>query len=132
MRDLHITIKQKISLEYFEEIIVSALEGGSNYWYSLNVDEFEDKLLGEKGDPLTTRISKSLYEDPTFEMNVYDAEALEEDLLGVVTQKSMLKAIEFAHKDYFHIYHDLFEGQGDGNTADVLFQLAVMGEVIFG
>ena len=132
MRDLHITIKQKISLEYFEEIIVSALEGGSNYWYSLNVDEFEDKLLGEKGDSLTTRISKSLYEDPTFEMNVYDAEALEEDLLGVVTQKSMLKAIEFAHKDYFHIYHDLFEGQGDGNTADVLFQLAVMGEVIFG
>ena len=130
MSDLHITLKTKVSMDHFEEIIVTALEGGSNYWYEINADEFKDELEGENGEPLSTRIAQSLYNNPDFKMKVYDVE--EGDLLGTVTQSSMLKAIGTAHQDYSQVYHDLMEGQGDADTADVLFQLAVMNEIVFG
>jgi len=131
MGDLHITIAVKVSLEHFEEIIVSALEGGSNYWYDLNIDEFRKDLLGESGEPLSSRIAKSLFENPNFEMNVYDVED-DSEVLGTVTQSSMLKALGVAKQDYSHHYHDLMEGVGDADTTDILFQLAVMGEIVFG
>ncbi len=130
--DLKINITQKISLSHFEEIIVSALEGGSNYWYMLESPEYWNDLSGEEGEPESTRIAKSLFENPDFKMNVYDIEDDGEgDPLGTVTQASMLGALSYAQQEYPHVYHDLMEGQGDANTADVLFQLAVMGEVVF-
>ena len=126
-----IKIDQPITLEHFEEIIVTALEGGSNYWYELNVNEFNTELELEASEPISTRIAKTLYEKPEFKMNVYDVENPEE-LLGTVTQKSMLKAIELAQKDYNNVFYDLMDGTGDVDTADVLFQLATMEELVFG
>ena len=120
-----------ISLNHFEDIIVTALEGGSNYWYELDVDEFRKDLELEDGEPLSTRIAKSLFENPNFKMNVYDIEEPGE-ILGTVTQKSMLTAIETAYYDYNHIYNDMMEGTGDADTTDMLFQLATMGEITFG
>jgi hypothetical protein len=141
--DLYITLNTKVSLQHFEEIMVSALEGGSTYWYLIDTDEFKDKLEGEKGEPLSTRIAESLFTNPNFEMNVYDTEEYGEDedgrigslhsaFLGTITQASMLKAIGTAHQAYPNVFHDLMEGTGDANTADVLFQLAVMNDVVFG
>ena len=44
----------------------------------------------------------------------------------------MKKAIELSHEQYPNVYYDLMEGTGDAETADILFQLATMGELIFG
>jgi len=129
--ELEINIKQKIYSDHFEDIIVTALEGGSNYWYSLDVDEFKKDLAGKDGEPLSSRIAKSL-ENPDFKMNVYDAEALEEEFLGILSQSSMLKAIELAYDEYQWVYSDLMHGDLDATSADILFQLAVMGELVFG
>jgi len=131
MTELTIDIKQPVSFDHFENIIVGALEGGSNYWYELNVAEFRNTLKGEKGEPISTRIAQSLYEDPTFKMNVYDIEE-EGELLGTVTQESILNAIKTANEKHSDVFYDLFEGSWDANTADVLFQLATMGEIVFG
>ena len=130
---LKINLTQDISYEHFEEIIVSALEGGSNYWYLLKTSEFKAKLEGDSNEPLTTRIARTLYNDPTFEMKVYDVEEDDgEPELGIVSQATMLEGIQIAAEKYAFAYHDLMEGQGDGGTADVLFQLATMGEIIYG
>jgi len=129
---MEISTKQKISLQHFEDIIITALEGGSNYWYELDTNEFKDKL--PKNDKtFSEKISEALFNDTTFEMNVYDIERINiDDILGTVTQASIKKAIEIAYKDYPNIYSDFIEGTGDAETADVLFQLAVMGKLIFG
>ena len=131
METLKISISQNISLEHFEEIIVTALEGGSNYWYSLSPNDFEDNLEGKKEEPLSSRIAKTLYNDPKFQMKVYDVE--EDNFeLGIVSQESMLKAIEIAYEKYNWVYEDLIQGNGDADTADALFQLATLGELVYG
>jgi hypothetical protein len=125
---LQIFVSQDIDLTHFEEIIITALEGGSNYWYYLkdvdNIERNTQRTLSED-------IAYNLYYYPEFKLDVYDVEN-PDDLLGTVTQKSMLNALELAYKDYNHIYVDLLEGTGDAETADVLFQLATMEQIVFG
>lgn len=127
MKTLNINLKQSITYDHVEEIILTALEGGSNYWYYLK-DIPEGKPSGE---PLSSWIAQQLFNDPIFKLDVYDIEN-EDDLLGTVTQKSLLEALEICHRDYNHIYNDLIEGTGDAETADIIFQLATMKEVVFG
>ena len=128
---MEINLKQEISLKHFEEIIVTALECGSNYWYLIKISDFSSKLSSGGGETLSMRIALSLFQNMEFKLPVYDKEN-EDELLGIVTQSSMLEALEIAHKDYSHHYYDLMEGQGDADTADIIFQLAVMKEIIFG
>jgi hypothetical protein len=54
------------------------------------------------------------------------------ELLGNVTQESMYRAFELAEKDYSEIYERVISGQEDASDADVIFQLATMGEIVFG
>ena len=126
MKNLIINIKQEITLGHFEEIIVSSLEGGSNYWYFIN---WEDIPKGN--DPASMKIAKKLFEDPEFKLPVYDTEKPDE-LLGTVTQQSMLEALELAHVQCSSHYYALIDGTGDADTADAIFQLATMKEIVFG
>lgn len=125
----------KIHLEEFDNVIITALEGGSNYWYQLYTDEYRDQLVPktEKRPALSERISQSLYTNPKFELKVYDVEN-PDDLLGTVTQASMFKAFQIAEKDYFFVWKHITENTEDfdATDADIVFQLATMGKVVFG
>lgn len=127
-KTLSITVKPQITYDHFESVMVGALEGGSNYWYFLNEIDLSKR---EKDQPYSEYLSQRLFNDPFYKLNIYDAENPDE-LLGTVTQKSMLNAFKLAFEKYPNHYHDLMEGQDDCDTADVFFQLAVMGEVVFG
>jgi len=125
-----------IHLDLFESVIIGALEGGSNYWYMLFNEDYRDQL-GPKNPnkpALSERIAFALYTNPKFGLPVYDAESEEDDpeLLGTVTQESMYRAFEIAKEDYPDIYERVIEGQEDASDADVIFQLATMGELTFG
>ena len=130
MGDLKINIEQIISKEHFEEIIITALEGGSNYWYLIKHDDL--RLIPTiTGENKAMAITRNLFERPEFSLDVYDLQD-EDELLGTITQGSLLKALKICYKDYNQIYVDLIEGTGDAETADIIFQIAVMGEVTFG
>jgi hypothetical protein len=125
----------KIHLEHFENVIITALEGGSNYWYMLYTEDYKPFLIPKtpQKPALSERIAGTLYSNPKFELPVYDAENPEE-LLGKVTQASMFKAFQIAEKDYFFVWKHLMENTEDfdATDADIVFQLATMGEVRFG
>ena len=127
-----IKIEKQITLGHFESIIVGALEGGSNYWYDLKPDEFRSQLSeSTEGEPISMRIAKALYDNPEFKMNVYDAED-EGELLGTVTQESMLDGLIIAALDYDWHFNNLMTENDDAETADVMFQLATMKDIVFG
>lgn len=123
----------KIHLEHFDNVIITALEGGSNYWYQLFTDDYRDQLVPktEKRLALSERISESLYINPKFELKVYDVEN-PNDLLGTVTQASMFKAFQIAEQEWDSAYENIMEEQYDVSDADIVFQLATMGKVVFG
>jgi len=122
-----------IHLDKFVDVIVTALEGGSNYWYQLIDEDYRDKLPPKtpQHQALSERIAYALYTDPKFELPVYDVEEPDE-LLGKVTQQSMYKAFQIAKTDYPEAYERIMEEQYDAADADILFQLATMGDLVFG
>lgn len=123
-----IDTQMEVSQDDFENLIVTAMEGGSNYWYLIRGNKWRDQLPKEtKDEPTSVRIGRALYNDPTFELKVYDLEEPEE-LLGTVTQASMIKAFINCKDEAA----EMFDESYDAWTADTLFQWAVMGEVTFG
>jgi hypothetical protein len=121
-----------ITLEIFESIIVTALEGGSNYWYLLDTEQISSQIPNyDSKEPLSTQVSKALFENPNFFMKVYDIEN-PEDVLGEVNQQSIHEALELALKDYPNRFEEIISDDYDAETADVLFQLATMKDIVFG
>jgi hypothetical protein len=126
-------LQVKLNLEYetFENIICTALEGGSNYWYMLGdikgcplPDEMPDKAPSE-------RIAYGLWHNKDAEVEIYDLEN-EEELLGTLTYDSVRERMQLATENHLSELESMISGDFDAWTADTLFQVLVMGEVVFG
>jgi hypothetical protein len=128
---MKIQIEYEVTQDMIENVIVSALEGGSNYWYFIDVADFEDDLPPKGNLALTERISEAVYKNPAFKMPVYDVED-EDDVLGYLSQKNLRRGLELCAKDYPEVFQLFTQNEIDAGDADVIFQLTVMGEVTFG
>jgi hypothetical protein len=128
-----ITINQEIKREVLEDIFVTALEGGSNYWYYLS-DEAKKLIrdaVPKSEDPyLSTAILKAI--ERGVEVPINDAED-EEEVLGTVSLKTMQerlqKLAESKNRDAL-VSH--INEEGDGDSADIVFQYLAFGEIVFG
>lgn len=131
----------------FDEIlmntIITALEGGSNYWYWLNCEEiwYKNAINYDKKNALFTnrlsywslseRIGRCLLELQNFELPIYDYEEPTE-LLGVLNLEKFNAALLICKEKFNRTYINLITEEYDATDADVLFQLAVMGELVYG
>ena len=116
-----------------ETLFVSALEGGSNYWYWLNDDSISSvrNIVSRDEDPcystaIWTAIKRGAH------IPIYDAEDYNADPLGTVTQESVKSALEDMARDYTDHFNDLISESDDATTGDIFFQLATMNDVHFG
>jgi hypothetical protein len=114
-----------ITFEQFQNVMVTALEGGSNYWYLIH-DEHIPPIYVGCGSRLD-RVTEKLWDDPEYVLPIYDVED-ESELLGELTMQKFLDNIG-KHESAFA---DLLNDNLDGYSADMLFQMAVMGEVVYG
>lgn len=118
----------KLTYELLENIIVTALEGGSNYWAT--VDHFPEEPAGE---PATIKLATALWNDKDFAVAIWDSENPTEKL-GTLTLEGIRKALKLAQEDtgYHWVIAQLWADEWDAETTDVIMQLAVMGEVVYG
>jgi len=112
---------------YAEDLLITALEGGSNYWYYL-----PDLSMIERrsGDPLSIAIFNGVWSGGKI-VPVHDNEE-RDNALGNLTRESMEGAFTLMRQTHPRHYADIYSGNVDAETADVWFQLAVMREVIYG
>ena len=109
---------------------VTALEGGSNYWYYIkNLPKDVDYSVAQNHKPLSEAIGEHIMKGGYIQF--YDVEN-KSDLLGTVDMDSILEAISSVKADYPEIYTNMILGDADAGDADVFLQLCVMGEVVFG
>lgn len=126
-------IKTKIKTEDIVNLIVSALEGGSNYWYLI-----EKRIKPKKFDYLDkTRPSKGgnwYYEYPLNPGGALIISSQEEPEKGNfrLDLKSIKKGLQIMAKKYPNHYKDILADNTDATTGDVLLQLALFGELIYG
>ena len=127
------TIPLNITKEQIADQLCTALEGGSNYWYMICLGDVDRKHF-VKGDTTTDNLARSFIEDKDFYLEVYDAESDEDEpeLLGKVTYKSIGNAFTLMGAHYPKQLANIISGDYDADDSDVWFQLATMGEVVYG
>jgi hypothetical protein len=131
---MEIKIIQGVSREVLEDIFVTALEGGSNYWYYLPAESIIAirKAVPKSEDPyLSTAILKAIL-DHDVKIAVNDVEN-EEEVIGVITRGTLQARLQLLSdsKQRWALEAHMRE-EGDAGSADVVFQYLTMGEVVYG
>tara|TARA_R110000868_G_scaffold248752_3_gene505280 strand:- start:542 stop:940 length:399 start_codon:yes stop_codon:yes gene_type:complete len=127
---LGIVARQEISYDLFEGILVTALEGGSNYWYMIDLNDTGVPDTKYPNEPNSVRVAKMIWYDK-INLRVLDIED-QEVLLGEVNLTTIKTAFERICSQYPETYLNLIKEEYDADDADVFFQIATMGEVTFG
>lgn len=121
---------KKITKEDIINLFVTALEGGSNYWYYLSeIPSGVRDIKMETGMSTSEAIGEYVLRGGSIQVN--DAED-EEEVLGTVDMDSLLEAISKIKEDYPHVYENIIDEEYDAEDADIFFQIATMGEITFG
>lgn len=132
---MEIKIDKLLPREVLENVCVTALEGGSNYWYFLTDDAVKliRKAVPKNEDPhLSTAILKAVL-DHNVEVPINDAEN-EEDILGYISKKTLQERLQNLSEDDSSGWALRLEMDysGDADSSDVVFQWMAMGECVFG
>lgn len=119
-----------ITNEQRTNLLTSALEGGSNYWYYLYSDA--TKIINKHkkaGDCFVDKMWRAL--ENKEEIPVRDKEDMKE-VLGKISLASIEKAEQIMAEKYPEHFADIMSGSDDAATGDLWFQLSVMGDVVYG
>jgi hypothetical protein len=131
---MEIKISIKIEREVLEDIFVTALEGGSNYWYYLGEEaiiRIRSAVPKAEDAYLSSAIAKAIL-DHNVTVPINDAED-EEEVVGEISLETigtrLQKMVDDGHYDILKQHMD---GGGDADSADAIMQYLTMGEVVYG
>lgn len=149
-------LNRKLTKEDIIDILVTALEGGSNYWYLMDLPE-NIKSYGETkseavGEYILQGGSIDFYDREEYydikdslnngDYNIGDSEDMidqksynediEETKLGYLDMDKILDGITKIKSEYPEIWRNILLENADAGDADVFLQLCVMGEVVYG
>jgi hypothetical protein len=136
---MDILIKKDLTREILESIFITALEGGSNYWYLIEKEQLIKvrEVVPDRTIPISQALFEAVY-DHGVEVDINDLEQGDdegdEEVLGTISMKTMQERIQ-KHVDNGAIawaVADECNENGDASSSDVIFQVIVMDEVTFG
>ena len=122
--NIEVNKKYTVTPQDIDDIMVTALEGGINYW--CRKAEVVGEYLGEYASDQISRGGSLI---------LYDAESSDHWELNL---EKLLDGIQKAIEDNWFSDYDWYVGGGldccqiDGDVADVIVQLALFDEIVFG
>lgn len=129
-----IVVTREISRKVIEDVFVTALEGGSNYWYFLPEQSVKAirEAVPKSVDPyLRTAIGKAIL-DFGVEVDISDVED-EEEVLGTISMKTLQERLQkLADSEYNWALDREINEDGDAETSDIVMQYLALGEIIYG
>ena len=149
-------LNRKLTKEDITDILVTALEGGSNYWYLIDLPEniksygqSKSEAVGEyilRGGSIDFYDKEEYYDvrralkDGDYNIgdsdDMVDEKSYQEDIentkLGHIDMNRILEAITKIKSEYPEVWKNILLENADAGDADVFLQLCVMGEVVYG
>ena len=124
----------ELSREVLEDIFVTAIEGGSNYWYFLSKDAVKRirQAVSREQVPYLSVAMLNAVLDHGVAVPINDVEN-EEDIVGWISIETMQQRLQdlYNSENRWAIERHINE-EGDADSADVVFQYMAMGEAIYG
>lgn len=106
----YFNISQKVKVERVQDLVISAWEGGSTYWCESN-GRWMDMFKGH-----TIEVQDMENKGKKYEVSLADME----------------NALALMAEQYPKYFGDFIAGDEDADTADIFWQLTVLGDVIYG
>lgn len=116
------TVTTQIAASVVEGLVTTALEGGSNYWYSSLVPDNADDLDGLDYWHIELPLMEGRY--VTFQDLEGDKHRL--DLAAIQRGLSAMALLYPRHMN------DALNQEDDGDTADIFLQCCVFGKAVYG
>lgn len=113
------------------DMLVGALEGGSNYWYEFREDAcaiISKNFQGNRATPFVDRLFEVIKNGAAIQVHDIETGAL----LGELTTHGIDEGERIMQEKYPEHWADIISGNDDATTADVWFQLCVMKEIVYG
>lgn len=147
---MEMNVKMEITNNAIEDMLVTALEGGSSYWCSINRDDLtkmrnwfdaeikEGRLV--RDESIHYMWMDAIFQGCPLQLPIYDAEETDGDNfeelepLGYLSMERIHEGLMLVQKydqNRFDTYFPEYNN-GDAEDSDVIFQYIVMGEVVFG
>lgn len=122
---MKIITEVEITDQMIEDLIVTAFEGGSNYWMEWEVSS---KRKDVKWD--SNNYAKQIV-DGDIELDIFDVED-DGDLLGKLNMECIKTGLIKMGESYPVALFNIINESWDANDADIFMQLVVLGDIVYG
>lgn len=131
---MNIEVKQSIPLGRVSDLLTSALEGGSNYWYTIEKAQkpktWSYSSFEPKGKPSPYTVDIPLNKGGV--LFISDMEGDDEKKLYRLDLKAIKRGLQVMASNEPKHWGDFMSENDDAITGDVFLQCCLFGEVIYG
>ena len=128
---MNFSIPIKVEAYQVADLIITALEGGSNHWYQLRSHK-DLKTEWNKDRHYSDALRENLEKGYDFYAPVFDVEE-DNEKLGELTLSTIKEGLGLFAKEYTEMFVEWARTDNyDAEVADIAFQLMVMKEVVYG
>jgi len=131
---MELSIKIKVERETLENVFITAIEGGSNYWYSISDEAFKLIKASVPRDGVkafSERLFEAVY-DKGLIVPIHDVEDEDGEPLGYLNRETFQERLNKISEENISYLLSEMNDDGDAFSSDVVFQYLVLGEVVYG
>lgn len=130
-----IDLKLDVSREVLESIFITAIEGGSNYWYYIGeeaVKAINNVCPRASGMAFSERVFTAVY-DYGVEVALHDIEDIDGEPIGILSKDTFKERLErCANEGGMWALQQEIDEQGDATTSDAVFQYLALNDLVYG
>jgi ribosomal protein S27AE len=130
-----IDLKLDVSREVLEGIFITAIEGGSNYWYYIGeeaVKAINNVCPRATGISFSERVFMAVH-DYCIEVPIHDIEDIDGEPIGVLSIDTFKERLErCANEGCMWALQQEIDEQGDATTSDAVFQYLALNDLVYG
>jgi hypothetical protein len=125
------TVTATVSDEDVASMLCSAFEGGSNYWYRIEKFFKTKAPLSYRTDPdiIYRHIDYPMSQGCYLLISSYEEPKRKHERLD---RAAIQRGLDLMAEKYPHHYENVIGENADAETGDVLLQLALYGDIIYG
>lgn len=137
MKNFTVTVKKEITYGSIADLLVSAFEGGSNYWIDhvkINRGKLAEICNPWKGTS-SEKYAGKLYCAPFTaggSLEIFDIEQDGKKCPHVLNLETLQKGLEIMANKYPKHFADFIAEDGDATTGDIFLQCCVLGDCLYG
>jgi len=132
---MSVSISVDVPTSTVRDLLIDAVEGGSNYWAAFHADPNFTKSITETEKAAYIASEGGVYysrydiQHPEYCLRVSD---VEDGVTYNITFESFVNGLGIMAKRYPRHFKDVITENHDAETSDVFIQCAVFGEIVFG